>query len=81
MLGLFPAAMVTVGLATFNGNNLWLFTAAIVGPLALLGALSATGSLALARMLEDRALLEASEDVAEVGLTGDEAKELLEGTG
>jgi hypothetical protein len=31
----------------------------------------------LARMTEDRELLDASADVAEVGLTGDEAQELL----
>ena len=58
LLGLFPAAMVAVGLASLN-VDLWLFTAMIIGPLALLCAVSATGSLALARMGEDRALLEA----------------------
>ncbi len=76
MLGLFPAAMVAVGLASANGD-LGLFTAVIIGPLSLLSASSATGSLALARMTEDRELLDASADVAEVGLTGDEAQELL----
>ena len=53
------------------------FTALIVGPLALLSSVSASGSLMLARMTEDRELLDASADVAEVGLTGDEAQELL----
>ncbi len=80
LLGLFPAAMVAVGLAS-AAVDLWLFTAIIIGPLALLCAVSATGSLALARMAEDRALLEASEDVAEVGLTEGEAQELLGGRG
>ena len=78
MLGLFPAAMVAVGLASAN-VDVWLFTAVIIGPLSLLSAVSASGSLALARMTEDRALLEASEDVAEVGLTEGEAQELLGG--
>ena len=44
---------------------------------ALLCSGSAAGSLALARMSEDRQLLDASADVAEIGLTGDEAQELL----
>ena len=79
MVSLFPAAMVSVGLASAN-VDLWLFTATISGPVALLTAVSASGSLALARMAEDRALLEASEDVAEVGLSEGEAQELREGT-
>lgn len=44
-----------------------------------LGAMSAMGSLMIARRAEDRELLEASEEVADVGLSGEEAKELLEG--
>ena len=80
LLGLFPAAMVAVGLASAN-VDVGLFTAVIIGPLSLLSAVSASGSLALARMTEDRALLEASEDVAEVGLTEGEAQELLGGGG
>jgi hypothetical protein len=47
----------------------------------LLSAVSVTGSLALARMTEDRELFEASEDVAEVGLTEGEGQELLGGRG
>ncbi len=78
LLGLVPAAMVAVGLASAN-VDLWLLTAVIIGPLALLSAVSATGSLALARMAEDRELLEASKDVAEVGLTEGEVQELLGG--
>ena len=80
LLGLFPAAMVAVGLASAS-VDLLLFTAVIIGPLALLSAVSASGSLMLARMAEDRELLDASADVAEVGLTGDEAQELLGGRG
>ncbi len=48
-----------------------------LGIMALLGAGSATGSLALARMAEDRELFEAGEDVAEVGLSPDEGQHLL----
>ncbi len=80
LVSLVPAAMVTMGLASAN-VDLWLFTAAISGLVAPLTAVSATGSLALARMAEDRALLEASEDVAEVGFTEGEAQELLGGRG
>lgn len=50
----------------------------VLGPvLALAGAGSAAGSLALARMAEDRELLDASADVDEAGLTGGETQELL----
>ena len=55
--------------------------AAIIAPVTLLSAVSASGSLMLARMSEDRELLDASTEVAEVGLTGHEAKELIGGSG
>ncbi len=45
--------------------------------LTLLGAGSAAGSLALARRADDRELLDAGADVAEVGLTEKEKRELL----
>jgi hypothetical protein len=48
---------------------------------ALSGAGCAAGSLALARRAETRELLDASADVAEVGLTEDEERELLGGGG
>ena len=47
------------------------------GVIVLLGAGCAAGSLALARSVDDQELLEASEGVAEVGLTGGEVRELL----
>jgi hypothetical protein len=51
---------------------------AVLGPVfTVAGAGSAAGSLALARRVEDRELLATSEDVAEVGLSGGEVKELL----
>ncbi len=46
---------------------------------ALTGAGFAAGTLALARKAEDRELLEAGADVAEVGLTKEETRELLGG--
>ncbi len=49
----------------------------VVGLLTLLGAGSAAGSLALARRADDRELLEAGEDVADIGLTAEEKGELL----
>lgn len=48
-----------------------------IGVTTALGAVSATGSLALARMAHDRELLSAGEEVAGVGLSEQEAKELL----
>jgi hypothetical protein len=45
----------------------------------LAGAGSAAGVLAIARRAEERELLDASEDVAEVGLTEGEARDLLGG--
>ena len=81
MLSLFPAALVVVGLASVEGGtlDLWQLTAVISGPLTFLSAVSASGSLMLARVAEDRELLEASEDVAEAGLAEGEAQELLGG--
>ena len=51
----------------------------IVGPTTLLGAASAAGTLALARMGDDRELLEAGRDVADVGLSPGETSKLLDG--
>jgi hypothetical protein len=54
----------------------------VSGPVFVLaGAASAAGALALARMAEDRELLDAGADVDEVGLTESEEKELLGGGG
>ncbi len=49
----------------------------VVGLLTLLGAGSAAGSLALARRTDDRELLDAGADVADIGLTEEEKRELL----
>lgn len=54
----------------------------VLGPVfALSGAGCAAGSLALARMAEDRELLDASADVDQAGLTEAEVRELLGGGG
>ena len=49
------------------------------GVLPLLAAGSAAGSLALARRADDRELLDAGADVADIGLTEEEKRELLTG--
>lgn len=53
LLSLVPAGMAAVRLATFE-VEVWRFTATIAGPLIVLSALSAAGSLALARWGERR---------------------------
>jgi hypothetical protein len=56
LLGLLPAALVLVGLASTAGGSrgIWELTALITVPLTLLGAGSAAGTLLLARRAEDR---------------------------
>ena len=49
--------------------------------LPLMGAGSAAGSLALARCADDRELLEAGEEAADVGLSEQQTRELLGRTG
>ena len=67
LLSLVPAAFVVTGLGTAApGLNLWRTTFAIMGPLALLSALSAAGSLMLARKGQRRHTPDPSEDMVEV---------------
>jgi hypothetical protein len=54
----------------------WLLNGLVVGSLTLLSAISAAGSLALARMAERRELPGAGADAAEAGRAGGEAREL-----
>ncbi len=75
LLSLLPAVVVAVGAASVAQ------AAMIIALVTLLSAVSASGSLMLARKAEERELLDASAEVAEVGLTGDEAQELLGGSG
>jgi hypothetical protein len=78
LMSLLPIALVAVGVLTPDATvNVWRFTAELLAPLSLLGAASASATLALARMSEDQDLLGASDDVAEVGLSETEAQELL----
>ena len=61
-------------ITTFSSLTLALLN---VGITSILAAGSAAGSLALARRAEDRELLEAGADVADIGLTDEEKVELL----
>lgn len=62
LVGLLPAAMVTVGLATLNasGDGLLSFTAMLVGPLVLLGSASAAATLLVARRAQRHRTLSVS---------------------
>jgi hypothetical protein len=74
LTGIFVSVLVLGGDPT-PFNNLEV----LVPVFTLAGAGSAAGVLVLARRAEKRELLDASADVAEVGLTGDEERELLGG--
>lgn len=76
LVSLVPAALVTLGMASTT-EPVWLLTLAVAGPFMAGGAIAASATLALARMSEDRELLEDSEDVADVGLSRKEEQELL----
>jgi len=78
LVSLIPAAMVAIGLATPN-IPLWELTLALLAPFTVGGAVAASGSLALARISEDRELLDARQNVADVGLSGEEERDLLGG--
>ena len=65
--------------AGFWGPGLQPIDTLIVSVATLLGAGSAAGTLALARMAEDEALLKDGAGVDEVGLTANEQKQLLGG--
>lgn len=76
VVSLLPGAMAATGLVTLN-VSLWQLTAALVGPLTLGSATAAAGSLALARMAEDQELVDAGRNADDVGLSNEEARELL----
>jgi hypothetical protein len=76
------ALVPSLGLVAMGvlGRFEWLFTADGFGTatyFVLMGAGFAAGILALARKAEDRELLEAGADVADVGLSKEEKRELL----
>jgi hypothetical protein len=73
MLGLIPFAIGT------SNIPVWQLASILVGGTTLLCTTSAVASLALARRAEKQELLDAGAEVADVGLTHDEKKELLGG--
>ena len=76
----FPFALVAVGLASREGSDLgaWQIIAAISGPFILLSAVSASGSLMLARRAENKESLEAGREVAGLGPAERGADKLLQ---
>ena len=73
-----PMAMpLLLLLAATDPTGLYWFGSSVV--MALLGAGSAAGSLALARRADDTVLLEHGADVVDIGLTEEETRELLLG--
>ena len=69
---------VTLGVVGLGGITP--LTVAVVSAAGLLGAGSATSSLALARKADDQELLAAGQEAGEVGLTEAESRELLGST-
>jgi hypothetical protein len=71
LLAIFPAVLVTVGLATLNPNapGLLALTGTLGVPMALLGSASAAGTLVLARKAEGGTLQKPS-DFASLGTGG-----------
>jgi len=63
----------------FLGGGVSLDALGTYSVMTLLGAGSAAGSLALARRADDRELLEHGAEVADIGLTEEEKRELLAG--
>lgn len=75
--GLVLAATVVLAVS-LGGDPAFLENLLVVGPVfAAAAAGSAAGSLALARRAQDRALLEATDDVTAVGLSDGDAREVL----
>ena len=66
-----------VGAVMWGAGDVLAVQAVAVGIGTLLGAASAAGALVIARRADDMELLESSEDVAEVGLTEEDRKQLL----
>ncbi len=78
----FLLSAVFVVMVALTEDISFLSNLVVLGPVfAGAGATCAAGALALARRAEDRQFLEASSEVAEVGLTEEETQELLGGGG
>lgn len=70
-----------LALIAMGGPALKMFDLVGLSVTTLLGSASAAGTLAIARRAEDQELLAASTDVAEVGVTEQETKQLLGSAG
>ncbi len=80
--GGFLLSAIFVSAVALAEDPAFLWNLVVLGPIfAVAGAGSAAGSLTLARRAEDRELLHASRDVADVGLTEKEAGKLRSGEG
>ncbi len=75
--GLLVCAPLVLGMLGAAGWSVGLKLLVAASVMAVLGAGSAAGTLALARRAEDRQLLHAGADVADIGLTTEEKRELL----
>ena len=72
--GAFGGALMSLTMAAFGESAAFVNTVTFF---AVLGAGSSAGSLVLARKAEDQELLRSADQVAEVGLSGGETRELL----
>jgi hypothetical protein len=80
--GLLLSGAFVLTVALVEGTPTFLVNLVVLGPVfAVAGAGSAAGSLALARRVQERGLLDAGADVGEAGLAEDETRELLGGGG
>ena len=77
--GALGGLLVSAFIMTVAGFAPW--SLVVAGIVTVLCTGSAAGSLVLARKAEERALLDANGDLAEMGLTGAEKQELLGGRG
>ena len=79
--GLLTSGLLLLLLGSVGGGSAFSLLPAmiLVSSVTLLTAGSAAGSLALARRADDRELLDAGADVADIGLTEEEKRELLAG--
>jgi len=72
LLTLFPFALFAVGLGSREGSShsAWQIMSVIGGPFIILSALSAAGSLVLARRVQNRESVHISEGSMDLGLVG-----------
>ena len=75
-LGALGGLLMSTLLLSIGSSSIYTMVVMVIA-MTLTGAGSAAGSLALARRAEDKELLEAGEEVADIGLTKEEEVELL----